>query len=294
MADETVINGAGSDLELNNNSDDDKLVEIEKVSSKNDHADVDLKKIETLEQEKSELLKEKNENHEKIRVLTDEIDGFKRNQVELNEKLEKMQKENAQFEQENKSLQSIAGRALELETEVSRLQHDLISTMSENDETRSEFQKLKSEFNELKEKIAEKESKIGDLEKEKISLLERNEKDAQEVKKLKSENETNVRDLKAREVEISEKEGEILRLQNVENDFNKWKVKLNHEKEAENKQLLGDLEKSEMLRRELEEDAKKEKETGKSKILLPAVIVSTGTVVAAAAIICCIACIRRR
>ncbi|KAI3830928.1 hypothetical protein MKX03_010226 [Papaver bracteatum] len=294
MADETVINGAGSDLELNNNNDDDKLVEIEKVSSKNDHADVDFKKIETLEQEKSELLKEKNENHEKIRVLTDEIDGFKRNQVELNEKLEKMQKENAQFELENKSLQSIAGRALELETEVSRLQHDLIYTMSENDETRSEFQKLKSEFNELKEKIAEKESKIGDLEKEKISLLERIEKDAEEVKKLKSENETNVRDLKAREVEISEKEGEILRLQNVENDFNKWKVKLNHEKEAENKQLLGDLEKSEMLRRELEEDAKKDKATGKSKILLPAVIVSTGTVVAAAAIICCIACIRRR
>ncbi|XP_026438515.1 peroxisomal and mitochondrial division factor 1-like [Papaver somniferum] len=126
---------------------------------------------EILEQEKSELLKEKNKNHEKIRVLTDEIDGFKRNQVELNEKLEKMNKKYAQFEQKNKSLQSIVGRAFELETEVSRLQHDMISTMSEKDEMGLEFQKLKSEFNELKEKIAEKESKIGDLEKEKISLL---------------------------------------------------------------------------------------------------------------------------
>ncbi|XP_057954948.1 peroxisomal and mitochondrial division factor 2-like isoform X1 [Malania oleifera] len=188
MADENIHNGVASELE-------DRTVEIDGISSK-DHDDHDssqsemIRKIEVLQHEKIELERENDEIKERMGNLTVEIEGLMNDKMEMREKLGKMEREIEQSESDKKAVEAIAARAFELETEVSRLQHDLISSMSEGEEANAEVVKLKSQ---LEEKVEEANAEVVKLKsqlEEKVAYLENLEKKqaglCKEVEKVKA------------------------------------------------------------------------------------------------------------
>ncbi|XP_010273382.1 PREDICTED: peroxisomal and mitochondrial division factor 2-like [Nelumbo nucifera] len=187
MADEEIVNSVASDV-------NGKGPEKESLDSKRD-LDLDKKvselnrRIEVLEQEKSGLLRDKGENDEKIKLLTEEIEGFKRNQEDMEVRLGEMQRQIDESGEDKKALQVIAARAAELETEVFRLQHDLSSSMSESEEALRELQEVKDAYEELKQSNLHKESMVKALEMEKVCLLERIDGEVGVLKKAKAENE---------------------------------------------------------------------------------------------------------
>ncbi|KAK7276773.1 hypothetical protein RIF29_17919 [Crotalaria pallida] len=137
-------------------------------------------KIEALERERDRLASENAERKDEIKKLKAEIEGLRSDGVELREKVKEMEREVERSKDAEKAVEAIAARAADLETEVSRLQHDSISEMSAAEEARSEAA-------ELRKVLKEKESRVGNLEKELDAL-----------KKLKAENEAKARDLEKR------------------------------------------------------------------------------------------------
>ncbi|XP_002520394.2 peroxisomal and mitochondrial division factor 1 [Ricinus communis] len=135
MADEeTMVNGVA--LEEN----EDKTAENETKLSQ---------KIEALENEKILLVKEN--------------EGVKDQVVKLTAEIELLRSKESDAEAQKKALDAVAARASQLETEVSRLQHDLISAMSAEDEANNEIR-------ELKKIIGEKETDIEEVKKEKVEI----------------------------------------------------------------------------------------------------------------------------
>ncbi|XP_057954949.1 peroxisomal and mitochondrial division factor 2-like isoform X2 [Malania oleifera] len=207
MADENIHNGVASELE-------DRTVEIDGISSK-DHDDHDssqsemIRKIEVLQHEKIELERENDEIKERMGNLTVEIEGLMNDKMEMREKLGKMEREIEQSESDKKAVEAIAARAFELETEVSRLQHDLISSMSEGEEANAEVVKLKSQ---LEEKVAY----LENLEKKQAGLC----KEVEKVKaglelaerKVRVERSERVRVEEEMKVKIEKKETETSEL----------------------------------------------------------------------------------
>ncbi|XP_062105762.1 peroxisomal and mitochondrial division factor 2-like [Humulus lupulus] len=163
MAEETAMNGV-DDQATENFYDSDQTAELSR-------------KVEILEQEKLKLAGENEETKEKIKKLTIEIEKGRSDESELKERLREMEKEIESFEEDKKALGAIAARAADLETEVSRLQHDLITAMSEGGAASAEVE-------ELKRVLREKEAKIGSIESEVESL-----------KTTKAESEKRVREL---------------------------------------------------------------------------------------------------
>lgn len=146
MADETVVNGGGD-------------VNVQISSPEKDSGDTTnqtiqklMQKISILEQEKQSLVKENESSEVKIKKLEDEIQSS---------------------ESDKRALSSIAARASDLETEVSRLQHDLISSMSDSQESNNEVVELKRVVEKLKACEVENLEKIDVIEKERNLLLER-------------------------------------------------------------------------------------------------------------------------
>ncbi|RDY00442.1 Peroxisomal and mitochondrial division factor 2, partial [Mucuna pruriens] len=127
-------------------------------------------KIALLQPERDELVSENAARKEEIKKLTAELDRS-------NEKIKEMQKEVDRSHEADKAVEVIAARAADLETQVVRLQHDLISEMSAAEEARAEA-------GELSKALGEKESKVEFLESELAGL-----------KKVKGESEVRVRDL---------------------------------------------------------------------------------------------------
>ncbi|XP_038900368.1 peroxisomal and mitochondrial division factor 2 [Benincasa hispida] len=170
-------------------------------------------RIEVLEGEKKKLVDENGEIKDKIKRLSAEIEGLKREEGTLKERLKEMEKQVERSEEGNKVLESVAARALELETEVSRLQHDLISAMNGADEANTEVAELRKflgekgvkvaaleeELEALKKAKAESEKKVRELER-KVGVLEVKEIE-EKSKKVRVEEE--MRD------KIEEKEREI-------------------------------------------------------------------------------------
>ncbi|XP_068665972.1 peroxisomal and mitochondrial division factor 1-like [Aristolochia californica] len=154
MEDEAKVNGAEAMDEPTANGVPGKDVGVEE----NDGAPNLKHKIEVLEEEKWE-------QSEKIKRMSLEIEGFKKNQSEMEERLEKMKKEVEQSDGDKRILESVAARAADLETEVARLQHDLVTSMSESHENAAELVELKSLCSGLTRSNQEKDSKIEDLEK---------------------------------------------------------------------------------------------------------------------------------
>eukprot|EP00268_Persea_americana_P061724 TRINITY_DN782_c0_g1_i1.p1 TRINITY_DN782_c0_g1~~TRINITY_DN782_c0_g1_i1.p1 ORF type:complete len:313 (+),score=100.34 TRINITY_DN782_c0_g1_i1:325-1263(+) len=144
------------------------------------------RKIADLEDEKISMIQENKQQKEKIKLMTLEIDGFKKSKEEMAERLEKMQAEIDGSEDDKKALKVIAARASELETEVFRLQHDLQSSMSECEDNRADLEKLTGESEALKQRNREKDSKIDDLEKEKdFAILQMKKSEAETGKRVR-------------------------------------------------------------------------------------------------------------
>ncbi|XP_050137874.1 peroxisomal and mitochondrial division factor 2-like [Malus sylvestris] len=94
------------------------------------------RKVEGLEWEKLELQRENKETKEKIQELMAEIEKLKSSEKETKERLREMELVIERTEEGKDVLESVANRAMELETEVVRLQHDLISAMAEGERER--------------------------------------------------------------------------------------------------------------------------------------------------------------
>ncbi|CAB4304366.1 unnamed protein product [Prunus armeniaca] len=157
------------------------------------------RKIEGLEREKLQLERENKESNEKIKELTTEIEKLKRGEKDTKEKLREMELEIERNDEGKNVLESVANRAMELETEVSRLQQDLISAMAEVEEANNEVA-------DLKRVLGEKGAKIDRLEKELESL-----------KKAKAESEKWVRELERKigvlEVKETEEKSKRIRVE---------------------------------------------------------------------------------
>ncbi|KAI3520416.1 hypothetical protein L1887_09824 [Cichorium endivia] len=156
MSDEVVVNGAGADVDVEIAAKEEKS-----DGTMNQTVEKLMQKLAILEQEKQELINGKELATERIKELEDEI---------------KMS------ESDKRALSSIAARAAELETEVSRLQHDLISSISDGQESNAELSELKRVVEELKKSESEKEEKLDVIENERNLLLERLNKEAEKLK----------------------------------------------------------------------------------------------------------------
>ncbi|XP_074370555.1 peroxisomal and mitochondrial division factor 2-like [Apium graveolens] len=170
MSDSTIVNGVVSE---------DKNVEIEDNSGDGNDSKVAalMQKIAALEQEKSELVHENEVVKERVNKLKEEI--------------EESDVENEKLKSETKVLDSIAGRAAQLETEVSRLQHDLISSVHENQEINEELSVTKREIEELRKSEVSKTVTLEAIERERNLLLEKISNDSEGVK----ESNSRIRDL---------------------------------------------------------------------------------------------------
>ncbi|XP_054796461.1 peroxisomal and mitochondrial division factor 2-like [Prosopis cineraria] len=148
------------------------------------------KKIEALEREKDDLVNEYAGRKELTQKLTLEIEDLRNGKAELLKKVEEMEKEVEEFQESRRVAESIAKRAFDLETEVTRLQHDSIAEMSAAEEARAEA-------DELRRALADKESRVGNLERE-----------VEGLKKTKAESEVKVRDLEKKLGVLEKKEVE--------------------------------------------------------------------------------------
>ncbi|XP_004491345.1 peroxisomal and mitochondrial division factor 2-like [Cicer arietinum] len=142
-----------------------------------DQHEESVTKISALERVRDELLSENAEKKEQINKLTAELEELRSNGAEMREKIEEMQAEVERLQGSAKAAEVIAARAADLETQVARLQHDMITDMSSVDE-------MKKEADELKVVLKEKESRVENLVRE-----------VEELKKVKLESEARLRDL---------------------------------------------------------------------------------------------------
>ncbi|KAG8662606.1 peroxisomal and mitochondrial division factor 2 [Manihot esculenta] len=172
MADEkTIINGVASET-------DDRAAEsFNDVDQRVNEAKL-TQKIEALEKEKLSLSNENEEIKDQMLQLRADIELLRSAESELKLRLQAMGKEMEVSEERKRALEFISKRAVQLETEVSRLQHDLITSMSEGEEANTEISKLKRvlgekevKLEELKKEKMDSEKKVKELEK-KIGVLE--------------------------------------------------------------------------------------------------------------------------
>ncbi|CAA0808668.1 Peroxisomal and mitochondrial division factor 2 [Striga hermonthica] len=170
MADESVINGEFSD---------DQNVEIsgDEASAKISGLTV---KVADLERENAKTVQE-NEGYKQ------QLEQLKASIKELNSEIVELKKEIDKAESESKALGAVAARAAELESEVSRLQHDLVSAMSDLQESTTELTSLKKDFERVKEKEKEKDVQLEAIVKERDLLLVKVEEMESEESSLRGE-----------------------------------------------------------------------------------------------------------
>ncbi|KAK4787100.1 hypothetical protein SAY86_010933 [Trapa natans] len=171
MADEAAINDV-VDQDFFDTGNEDKVNEL-------------AQKLKSLELERAGLVRGSDENNERIRELLDEIERLKSEEASRRDMFERMEREIELAEEGERAMELIAKRAVELETEVARLQHDLISVTSEGEEASKELAELRTVVEEKGQKVevlelelenlktgrAEGEMKVRDLER-KIGVLE--------------------------------------------------------------------------------------------------------------------------
>ena len=130
-------------------------------------------KIESLESKKLRMVKFNSESKERVKKLSLEIKELQNDNALKKEKLKEMEKEIEWFREVLNTLELVAKRAVELETEVSRMQHDLISTMSESEEANKEASELKRALGEKGERVEGLEREVESLKKEKLESEKR-------------------------------------------------------------------------------------------------------------------------
>ena len=79
-----------------------------------------------MECEKLQMVKLNSESKERIKKLSLEIEELRNDKASKKEKLKEMEKEIEWSREELETLESVAKRVVELETEVLRMQHDFV------------------------------------------------------------------------------------------------------------------------------------------------------------------------
>ncbi|KAF2314791.1 hypothetical protein GH714_033586 [Hevea brasiliensis] len=240
MADETTIaNGVASE------NDDQTAESFYDVDQRENEAKL-KRKIEALEKERFSLDNENKEIKDQMLQLTAEIESLRSGESELKLRLEAIGKEMEQSEEGKRALESIANRAVQLETEVSRLQHDLITSMSEGEEANAEISELKRvlgekevKLEELKKEKMETEKKVRELER-KIGVLEVKEIE-ERSKRVRTEEEMRER-LSEKEKEIFQYKDRFLELENEVAEKEK-KLRASEEKAREMEEKMVELQK---------------------------------------------------
>lgn len=133
-------------------------------------------------------------NNNKVTELTKRVESLELEKKEMKDTIKKLSIEIEGSEEDKRILESIAARADELEIEVSRLQHDLVTSMSEGDELGAEVAELKRVLGEKGVKLEGLEREVDGLKKEKV-----------ESEKKVRELERNVGLLEVREMEEKSK-----------------------------------------------------------------------------------------
>ena len=96
------------------------------------------RKIESLESKKLRMVKFNSKSEKRIKKLSLEIEELQNDNALKKEKLKEMEKEIEWSGEELKTLELVAKRAVELKTEVSRMQHDFVDEQMRRGEQGSE------------------------------------------------------------------------------------------------------------------------------------------------------------
>ncbi|KAL8506287.1 hypothetical protein ACS0TY_017238 [Phlomoides rotata] len=183
MADETEINGKFFD---------DLSVEVAGYESPPKIWSVN-QRISDLEEENDSIIRENEEYKKRIEDLKASMKELSAENAGLKKQVDKLQTENT-------AAAVVVARAAELETEVSRLQHDLVSAMSDLQGSAVEVLDLKRDLEGMRSREKEKSVKLEAMGKEKALLMSKVEK----LERVES----------GLRVELMEKEREIQLLKN--------------------------------------------------------------------------------
>ncbi|KAL8512496.1 hypothetical protein ACS0TY_018825 [Phlomoides rotata] len=156
MADETVINGEFPEDQTVEISGDENSSKISSLTQK----------ISDLERENGKIIRENDDYKQQIEELKESIKELSNENDERKKQLDKA-------ESENRTLGVVAA---ELEGEVSRLQHDLVSATSDLQDTTGELSGLKKELEGVKKRETENDAKLIAITKERDLLLSKFEK----------------------------------------------------------------------------------------------------------------------
>lgn len=175
------------------------------VISENKDSDVSklMQKIEALEQDKGELVHENDTVRERITRLEGEIEVLEREKSELGKEIERS-------DTDKKSLEEAAARTDELDVEVWRLQHDLITAETDGIETNKQVSELKREVEKLKESVFEKSEKLEVLEKERALLLKKLNDVENELREGKEVGEERVNEFKKKLEDMDGRESDLI------------------------------------------------------------------------------------
>ncbi|XP_018466236.2 peroxisomal and mitochondrial division factor 1 [Raphanus sativus] len=108
-----------------------------------------------------ELTRENGELKEKAARLSGEIEEMKGVEAEMKQSFEEMETDIKQLEEEKKGLETVSARAVELESEVEKIQEDLVNALRDGDERELELEELKRELMEKGESFERCEKEAG-------------------------------------------------------------------------------------------------------------------------------------
>ncbi|VVA94974.1 unnamed protein product [Arabis nemorensis] len=114
------------------------------------------RKIGELESRNHELVRDNGEISRKIQSLTVEIEELRGGESKAKRKMGEMEREIDKSYEERKVLEAIAARASELETEVARLNQELVTAVTEGEEATTEAKKLWSKISHKGDGVTEK------------------------------------------------------------------------------------------------------------------------------------------
>ncbi|XP_017629130.1 peroxisomal and mitochondrial division factor 2-like [Gossypium arboreum] len=193
-----------------------------------------VNKIEGLESEKIKLTNENKEMMEQMEKLNHEMDH-------LQKRDEEMRLEMDEWDEDSSFLESIAARSANLETEVTRLQHDLRTSTREVGEAKKEVIQLKKALE------------------EKALVIERLRHEIAELRKEKVKREKKGRELEAKigilEVRVTEERGKKSRVQEeMKERIDELKKKI-EDLEADAAKMSNELKRRKEEKRQCEEKA---------------------------------------
>lgn len=189
MADETMINGEFSDAQSVEITGDDDSTKISGLTQQ----------ISDLERENGKIIRQNEDYKQKIEELKASVEELISENAERKKEVEELQSE-------NRILGSVAARAAELEAEVSRLQHDLVSAMSDLQESTGEISDLKRGLEGVKERVKDKDFELDAMRKERDLLLAKVGKLEEDESSLRGESEGKEKEIRVLKKNLEELE----------------------------------------------------------------------------------------